>query len=458
MLNMKIPLSLVLTLFLAFFGQMTFASDSNPSAKVLMIADNHMSKSTMELIKSFAKDKGIDFSYLRYSEVTKDKAAEIFSAYNLVLFDALNQRIAQMLFPKFSDGIKANPEVMFEPVRMPAGSVYRQGISDDQALAIKNYYHNGGRFNFINLMAYISHEVFGAKQFSYQPFKEFPENGFYHYKLNDLVAVDKQALKEAVDVGNGKPSIAVAMHRGALETEQTKVVDKIIKALEAQGVNAFGYFFDKSLVQTEGGQSNSLYLDLLIDPVTKQSWIDVIINNRMIHFMDKRKADFNALNVPVIHTLAYNDGDQAAYENDHAGLSATMAPYFLMMPETSGIIDPTILTSQNPESEEQEIIDYQLNALAERAVLQAKLAGKANRDKKVAIMIWNYPPGEKNIGAAFLNVPKSLVQMTNDLIDVGFTAEKKSEEYYIKNAGGLLKPLYRTGYKEALKQQNLTGY
>lgn len=452
--------------------------------KVLLLADNHMSKGKMELIKGLAADKGIEFSYQKFSRLKKEEAAAKFAGFDLVMFDALNPRIAKMVFAKFNPAIKANTGVKFEPVRMPAGSAYRQGISDQQAETIKNYYHNGGRHNFENLMAFIANDVFGKTQFEYQTYKPLPDNGFYHYKFPEQVAASKEELEKVLELNSARPIVAVAMHRSSVESEQTQLVDTVIRALENQGAVAFGYFFDGSTEDivdpgvgnnsTGDKKSVSKYLSLLQTkpmthnhspddghnhpPLKATSWIDAILNTRMIHYMDKRHVDFKQLNVPVLHALSYYDGDQAVYEQDAVGLSATMSPYFLMMPETSGIIDPTVISAKNEVTEEQEIIQYQLDAIAERAVLQARLGKKANKDKKIAIMIWNYPPGEKNIGASFLNVPRSLDQITNDLIKVGYTAEQKNEEYYINNAGGLLKPLYRTGYQDALKQKNLTAH
>lgn len=450
-------LSIIIAMILCAISVQLNAHTDHNTHKVLLLADNHMSKGKMELIRELAASKHIKFDYEKFSKIKKEEAAAKFNQYELVMFDALNPRIAKMVFAKFTPAMKANPKVKFEPIRMPAKSPYRQGITDKQAEDIKNYYHNGGRHNFENLMAYISTEVFNEGEFEYAPFKALPDNGYYHYKIEDMVTANKEILDQAINLDSGKPIVAVSMHRSTVESEQTQTIDTILKAIEAEGAIAFGYFFDGSNEDANDKTSATKYLKFLQND-NKQTWIDVIVNTRMIHYMDKRRTDFLQLKVPVIHALAYYDGDQAEYEKDYAGLSATMSPYFLMMPETSGVIDPTIITAKNPETEEQEIIDYQLAALAERAVMQARMKHKGNKDKKVAIMIWNYPPGEKNIGAAFLNVPKSIEQMTNELINVGYTAESKNEEYYINNAGGLLKPLYRTGYQEAIKQMGLTDY
>ena len=417
---------------------------------LLILGDNHMSVAKMKMLQEYANQKNLKLDYMRFKDLKAKQAMTEFSQYELVIFDVLNARLASMMLGQYKGAMKANPEVKFDSPRILADNTFRQGINADQAEQLTGYYFNGGRENFQQMMSYISVEIFSNPGFSYAPFVAIPETGFYHYRLADKVTDKVEKLQQSITYDANKPVIAVAIHREAIESDQTQIIDKTLRQIEKSGAHGFAYFFS----------SKDDYTQLLMtgEEGNQKAWVDTILNQRMIHYMDKRKADFEKLNVPVLHTLSYNEGDEKAYEKDHAGLSATMSPYFLMMPETSGVIDPTIITAQNPVTHEQEIIDYQFEAYIERAVLQAKLAHTQNRDKKVAIMIWNYPPGEKNMGAAFLNVPQSLDNITNGLIAEGYSAEKKDEQFYIDNAGGLLAPLYRTGHMEALKTNNLTGH
>jgi len=416
------------------------------SHRLLVLGDNHMSVAKMEMLQDYAEAKALKLDYKRFKDLKSKQASIAFGQYDLVIFDVLNARLAAMMLGQYKTAMQANPQVKFDSPRILKHNDFRQGIDSEQATNLTGYYANGGRENFQQMMAYISAELFSNAGIEYAPYIAIPETGYYHYRLLDKVTDNSLKLKSAMAYDPSRPVIAVAIHREAIESDQTQIIDKTLKQIEKLGAQGFAYFFT----------SKADYSALLIDE--QGTWVDTIMNQRMIHYMDKRKADFEKFDVPVLHALNYNDGDAAAYEKDHAGLSATMSPYFLMMPETSGVIDPTIITAQNPITHEQEIIDYQFEAFIERAILQANLKHTANRDKKVAIMIWNYPPGEKNIGAAFLNVPQSLDNITNGLIAEGYSAEKKDEQFYIDNAGGLLAPLYRTGHMEALKSSNLTGH
>ena len=423
-------------------GSNTFYSNT-----LLILGDNHMSVAKMEMLQSFAKDKALKLEYKRFKDVSVKQAPSVFAKHELVIFDVLSARLASMMLGKYQGAMKMNPQVKFDSPRILNTDEYRQGISKDQAEQLTGYYSNGGKENFKQMMSYISAEIFVNKGLEYKAYTSLPGTGYYHYKLNNKVTDNTAELKSTLSFTSDAPIIAVAIHREAIESEQTQIIDRTLKFIEQQGAQGFAYYFD----------SKAEYLKLLQDD-KQVTWIDTIVNLRMIHYMDKRKKDFEKIGVPVLHALAYHDGDAEQYKDDIAGLAATMSPYFLMMPETSGIIDPTIISAKNPITEEQELIDYQFEAFLERALLQAKLKQIKNSDKKVAIMIWNYPPGEKNMGAAFLNVPLSLDNITNGLIDEGYSAEKKDEQFYIDNAGGLLKPLYRSGHVAALKKDNLTGY
>ena len=446
-----IPLMMLISLFSYAGAEHNHDNDEKQviafTNSVLILGDNHMSVAKMEMLQDFAKDKALKLEYKRFKDVTAKQATAEFAKHELVIFDVLSARLASMMLGQYQGAIQSNQQVKFDSPRILKTNEFRQGISKEQAQQLTGYYYNGGKENFKQMMSYISAEVFGNKGIEYKPYISIPTTGYYHYKLANKVTDDTAELRAALNLNESAPIIAVAIHREAVESEQTQIIDRTLKLLEEKGAQAFAYYFD----------SKANYLKLLQDE-EQATWIDTIVNLRMIHYMEKRKKDFEKLAVPVLHALAYHDGDEKQYRDDIAGLAATMSPYFLMMPETSGIIDPTIISAKNPITEEQELIDYQFEAFVERALLQAKLKHIKNSDKKVAIMIWNYPPGEKNMGAAFLNVPLSLDNITNGLIAEGYSAEKKDEQFYIDNAGGLLKPLYRTGHVEALKKDNLTGY
>ena len=49
-----------------------------------------------------------------------------------------------------------------------------------------------------------------------------------------------------------------------------------------------------------------------------------------------------------------------------------------------------------------------------------RCARKANRDKRVAIVFYNYPAGKANIGASYLNVAESIANILQRLKQEGY--------------------------------------
>ncbi|MDG1752547.1 MAG: cobaltochelatase subunit CobN, partial [Thalassotalea sp.] len=110
------------------------------------------------------------------------------------------------------------------------------------------------------------------------------------------------------------------------------------------------------------------------------------------------------------------------------------------------------------ENNDRVILTDQLSALVDRAYNHGKLAKMRNSDKKIATFIWNYPPGEKNIGAAFLDVPNSLVQISTELKAQGYDITPQEDKFFIEGAGALLRPFYRNEDVESLVSKGLADY
>jgi cobaltochelatase CobN len=163
---------------------------------------------------------------------------------------------------------------------------------------------------------------------------------------------------------------------------------------------------------------------------------------------DKRKSWHQAMGIPVIYTLSYRDGDRAAFMKDKAGVSTFMLPFTLTMSEYIGMQDPVMVYTN--EGGELRAIPEQLDLLVGKAVNLARLQTTANAKKHVALLFWNTPPGEKNMGASHLNVPRSIERLITQLKTEGYTFDQASEQQIIDAAAQMLRPRYRHGAVEEL--------
>ena len=92
-------------------------------------------------------------------------------------------------------------------------------------------------------------------------------------------------------------------------------------------------------------------------------------------------------------------------------------------------------------SDEIKIIEERLEALADRAERFIELRKKARSAKKIAIICYNYPPGESNVfGGAFLDTFESVSAILSLLKNNGYTAEEADAQRLMSDFinGGLV--------------------
>ncbi len=135
------------------------------------------------------------------------------------------------------------------------------------------------------------------------------------------------------------------------------------------------------------------------------------------------------LNVPVLKAIKLRDRTAKQWQLSADGIHSDKVYYQVAMPEIQGASQPIIVATagqihQDPLSgiEIQPIEPERqgMQVISQRVKRWATLQTKANKDKRVAIVYYNHPPGRHNIGADNLDVPASLWQILNRLKQAGY--------------------------------------
>ncbi|WP_141104182.1 cobaltochelatase subunit CobN, partial [Noviherbaspirillum denitrificans] len=112
------------------------------------------------------------------------------------------------------------------------------------------------------------------------------------------------------------------------------------------------------------------------------------------------------------------------------GLPADSVQYRVALPELQGIGQPIVVSALGKgqvdrvtgiETRPPAVLEAEAGLLAARVQRWLALRAKANRDKRIAIIYYNHPPGRQNIGADNLDVPASLFDMLHALKAAGYT-------------------------------------
>lgn len=140
-------------------------------------------------------------------------------------------------------------------------------------------------------------------------------------------------------------------------------------------------------------------------------------------------ANLAKLNVPVLKGIRLNDVTEDEYQVSEEGLHWNSVHYRVAMPELQGISQPLVLSAMSKASIDPQTgvklassrpIQAQASLMARKVMRWVRLQNKPNKDKKVAVIYYNHPPGRHNIGADNLNVPNSLLEILRHLKQSGY--------------------------------------
>lgn len=138
------------------------------------------------------------------------------------------------------------------------------------------------------------------------------------------------------------------------------------------------------------------------------------------------------LNVPVLHPFALSKRTIRQWESDEKGADTGEFLISIFLPELDGCIETfPVAAVGNPEERVPELapIKGRIEHLLERSRNWAKLRSTENRDKKIALVFYNYPPGQASVGSsAFLDTFASLSALLKKLAEAGYTLHPMSAD------------------------------
>lgn len=306
--------------------------------------------------------------------------------------------------------------------------------ADSWAQKVREYYRFGGTANTTNFVKAVGGSIpTDSKDDELPSAVSFPEQGFYHpdwSKLED--DIDRVAERFTQDL----PTVAIAVNANTLITSDTTWLDALVTALSKKNINSYAFY---------GPRNNaSLFTEMTSRKVDGKNapMVEAIINAALVFRPQQRKAELESIGVPVFQTLPSLSVSADQWRNDNDGLSAENLSYYYTSSELAGMIDPILISARNSKNGMLEPIDDQIDALADRVRGKIDLRKTSRKNRRVAMIVYNYPQGENNFGASFLNVPKSLVRVLKAMKESGYSTHSPSEEELTADIRDSLQGLY----------------
>lgn len=456
------------------------------STKIAVLTTDFVLERKFILMRGVAEQEGIEFAFVQVNRAAPDAVRRTLDRAALVIVDAPRQD-DQALIEK-SVGTQLRDQkvaTLFVMVMSPPRRMASLGLDVDAARALFTYYTNGTPINYARMFQFVKRHVWKTEPGEAPPPMELPPVGIYHSRA-DRIFPSLSAYLDWKGVASGAPKppvIGVEISSSYIADGQTRMLDDLVERIEKAGGLPV-LFYRNPRGDRPGGASagrqggtetpasarpssgGPALLPGQVQPVPEQFaavpgrpptrltpiadlltadgklFLDVLINATFVGSdPEGRKQEYEALGIPVTHTLAYREGDRAAYLKDKAGVSSFFLPFLLTTPEYIGLVDPVLIYTN--EQGEWVPIPEQADAAIGKALNLIALQRKPNAEKKIAVFTWNHPPGETNQSASHLNVPRSLAVLAARLKDVGYHVRPFTEQEVIEALPVMQRPRYR---------------
>lgn len=262
--------------------------------------------------------------------------------------------------------------------------------------------------------------------------KIYPEVGLYHPDLPEGVSEHLEALP-----ARDGPRVGVLLMRSYLLAGNTAHYDGVIRALEARGlapVPVFASGLDaRPAIERFFLHQGVSQIEALLS-LTGFS----LVGGPAYNDAQAAEAVLGQLDVPYLaaHALEFQPVEQWA--RSPQGLSPVEATIMVSIPELDGATAPTVFggRTQGGDGEtDMHPIEERVERLADRVAALARLRRTARADRKIAIVLFNFPPNGGAVGtAAHLSVWRSLAHTLTAMKAAGYGVDAPEDADALRRA------------------------
>lgn len=314
-------------------------------------------------------------------------------------------------------------------------------VDKDTYGQVFSYLIHGGIENYRNLLLFLSDKFLGSSHDVTAP-KSIPWEGVYHPALD--LTVDRAAIR--ANWRRDAPTVGVLFYRATWMSGDLLPVDALIYALEKTGCNTLPVFCYSLRNVDSGGSGISDKVKALFTDESGKPIVDSIISllsfassdlieGPVINTSQDSQEDLKALNVPIVQAIISSSTSEN-WKTNKGGLSPIDLVMKVALPEFDGRIighligfreeitssfgSPTIRMRPHKEG---------LQLTAQLAKRLAILGHKVNKEKKVAIILSNYPVKNGRLGNAVgLDTPASVINIIDALAGAGYSVSDRPKD------------------------------
>ena len=253
---------------------------------------------------------------------------------------------------------------------------------------------------------------------------EYPDVGVYHPRLKSRIVDDISKLPRTIKKYKG--TVGLLIMRSYVLAGNSRHYDAVIDALEKQGMRVISAFssgldarpaIEKFFIKDDKTQ---------VDAVVSLTGFS-LVGGPAYNDSPAAAAILSRLDVPYIAAQPLEFQSLEEWENSNQGLMPVEATMMVAIPEIDGATGSCVYGGRSDKAENARDMQphpERVTALAERVNRMVTLRNTKRADRKLAMVIFNFPPNAGNTGtAAYLSVYRSMFNTLKKLKHEGYTVD-----------------------------------
>ena len=294
------------------------------------------------------------------------------------------------------------------------------------------YWLAGSEENIANLVRYLVDRYADGERrplrgtLKVPPPLEYPDVGIYHPRLPGHISDDLGKLPPAGR--DCKGTVGLLLMRSYVLAGNANHYDGVIASLESRGLRVVPAYASGLDARPAVERFFMHHGRSTVDAVISLTGFSLVGGPA---YNDAKAAQelLTKLDVPYLSTLAVEFQTMEQWQDSDQGLLPVEATMMVAIPELDGSTGPMVFGGRSnavavDQARDMQSHNERTEMLASRVARLVSLRRTARRDRKVAIVLFNFPPNAGNTGtAAYLSVFSSLFNTLTALKAAGYAVD-----------------------------------
>ncbi|MEN9894322.1 MAG: cobaltochelatase, CobN subunit, partial [Pseudomonadota bacterium] len=305
-------------------------------------------------------------------------------------------------------------------------------VSSDHRLALWAYMNEGGAENTTNFLRYAQSMIDGSGH--PDPAKPLLKAGIW-WPGKGVIGVETWrdlSLTEDAALSDTSPLVAISFYRALVQSGETKPVEALIAALQARGMRVLPLFVSSLKDAVSVGTLSVLFADHPPDVVVNATAF-AVSQPGAVH----QPTVLDATGAVVLQAI-FSSSSRETWANSTQGLSSRDLAMHVSLPEVDGRVLARAVSFKSSSlydaRVEANIVSHEpapdrINFVAELAANWARLRRTPMAERKVAIILANYPNRDGRLGNGVgLDTPQGTVEVLKAMKSVGYLVADVPED------------------------------